>query len=109
MTIGSSVRANCINRVLTDMNPIISRIMLRWEATGWLNTKNYFSYNVSLRSIPTNSQKEGNGILMREADTIDYVSVNNSKTLSLVNVYNLYHRLMFEGNSSLENQMNFHV
>ena len=72
-----------------------------------VNTKNYFSYNVSLRSIPTNSQKEGNGILMREADTIDYVSVNNSKTLSLVNVYNLYHRLMFEGNSSLENQMNF--
>lgn len=72
-----------------------------------VNTKNYFSYNVSLRSILTNSQKEGNGILMREADTIDYVSVNNSKTLSLVNVYNLYHRLMFEWNSSLENQMNF--
>ena len=72
-----------------------------------VNAKNYFSYNVSLRSIPTNARKEGKGILIQEADTIDYISVNKSKTLSLVNVYNIYHHLMFEENSSLENQMNF--
>lgn len=67
-----------------------------------VNAKNYFSYNVSLRSIPTNARKEGKGILIQEADTIDYISVNKSKTLSLVNVYNIYHHLMFEENSSLK-------
>lgn len=72
-----------------------------------INAKNYFSYNVSLRSIPTNARKEGKGIWMQEADTVDFVSANNSKTSSLVNVYNLYHRLMCGENSSLENQMNF--
>ena len=72
-----------------------------------INDKNYLSYNISLRDIPTSAKVEGQGVIEEDAVSTDYDLLKQNKTSALVNVYNLYHRYKFDEQQQIENQLNF--
>ena len=72
-----------------------------------INDKSYFSYNAALRGIPTEGERDGNGILENGSQTTDYHYTDHTKSSSWVNVYNLYHRYTFSKDATLENSVNF--
>ena len=72
-----------------------------------INDKSYLSYNAALRGIPTESTQEGKGKLENKEFITEYDVYKHSKSSSWVNVYNLYHRYVFNKNTTLENSLNF--
>lgn len=71
-----------------------------------INDKNYLSYNISLRDIPTSIEVEGQGSINEDNNSYDYTLSKKDKTSSLVNVYNLYYRYKISEHQELENQLN---
>ena len=72
-----------------------------------INDKNYLSYNISLRDIPTSAKVEGQGVIEKDAVSTGYTLLKQNKTSALVNVYNLYYRYKLDEQQQIENQLNF--
>jgi len=73
-----------------------------------ISDKDFFSYNVTFRGIPTNSRLDGEGTLTeKEKEPERYVIRKEDKTASFVNVYNAYYRRLFTKQEQLESQFNF--